>query len=151
MQKDGWHCSRVSCQHDLALRLTVTSFSTRAAHVLCERCSLVNSPTNNSKSPPIYIYPISIQILFYSPTCRFSPADRSHSFTPRPGANPTYRPVVLTEAPIIHWPIKCTLTNPPRRRGFERCLPPPTPLDPNHLGQRSPVVRVSDAPSIYCY
>lgn len=82
MQKGGWHYSKVSCRGNLALCLIVTSLSARAANVLCERRSLVNPPADSSEYPPIYIYPISLQILFYSPTRRFSPLDWSPSFTP---------------------------------------------------------------------
>lgn len=151
MQKDGWHCSKASCRRDLALRLIMTSFSSRAAHVLCERYPLVNPPADSSKSPSICIYPISLQTLFHSPTRRLSPPDRSRSFPPRLGANSTYRPVVLTEAPILHRPTRRNLKNPPRRRRFERRLSPPTPPNPSNLGQRSPVTRVSDTATIHRY
>ena len=148
MRKGGWHFSKVSSRRYPLLRLIMTSYSARATHLLCERRSLVDTPADNSKHPSVNIHSVALQV-FYPLTRRISPFDRSYPFAVGPCADPVDRPVIFTEIPILHWPIRCTLANSPRRRRVERRLSPPTPSNPDHLGYRSQTTRFPDTSTIY--
>ena len=145
MGKSGWYSSKASCRCDPVSYLIMTSF------LLGLLTSCVNGVLSST------LHPIVQNIL--QSTFTPSPSKSSsilllvasHLLTgPIPSPLDPVRtrliPVILAKVLVLLRSVGRALADSPRRRGAERYLPPPTPLNPSHSGYRSPTTRVLTLP-----